>query len=133
MPDLWPDNFGTEVRSPVAILREQARHLSNRMGGVVLAKVITKKDGKNPQQILHRFVLEVPNLDDYSYTLFYVRHPVVLYPLDIETDLDNVSHQLDIQDAPHFERVLAELFAHPQILKVVNALKAQGADEPIPF
>lgn len=70
MPDLLPDDFGTEtVQTPGTILREQAEYLTQRMGGSVVARVNTLASPASPN-IYQSFVLEVPSLDDYTFSLF---------------------------------------------------------------
>ena len=129
MPDLLPDDFGTEtVTPPLLILREQAEHLSKRTGGLVVAKVTTQRDpAASSPAFIQRFVLEVPSLDDYAFALFSVNHPVALYPLDIWSGVSGIPHFREIKDQEKFEDALRQLFARPEVRKIVAALKAQAA------
>jgi hypothetical protein len=125
MPDLLPDDFGTEttLQPPLVILREQAEHLTRRTGGLVLGTVETSKSGNH---LLHRFRLVVPTLDDYVYDLFVVEHGVFLYPLNLNAGLVGVQDRRDIQSPEVFENALRELFGLAEVRRVVAALKAQA-------
>jgi len=126
MPDLLPDDFGTEttIQPPLLILREQAGHLSRRTGGLVLGTVETSKFGNN---LLHQFRLVVPSLDDYVYDLFGVEHGVFLYPLNLNSGIVGVQDRRNLQSPEMFENALRELFGLAEVKKVVSALKAQAA------
>ena len=125
MPDLLPDDFGTEntLQPLVAILREQAAHLTRRTGGLVLGTVETSRSGNN---LFHHFRLFVPTLDGYVYELFVVEHGVFLYPLKLHTGIAGVQSSGDIQSPEAFENALRELFSSAEVKRVVAALKAQA-------
>ncbi len=125
MPDLLPDDFGTEtLQPPVLILREQAEHLAKRTGGLVLGKVATQK--LNDGGFGHRFILEVPALDDYAFTLFTVIHPLWMYPLTFRPELPGWMGETRVESPAGFEDTLRMVFAHPEVGKVITALKAQA-------
>jgi hypothetical protein len=125
MPDLLPDDFGTEttLQPPVAILREQAEHLTRRTGGLVIGTVETVRSGNG---LLHRFRLLVPTLDDYVYDLFVVEHGVFLYPLNINSGIPGVLDRRNLQSPEVFESALREFFSFAEVKRVVAALKAQA-------
>jgi hypothetical protein len=124
MPDLLPDDFGTEtLQPPLAILREQAEHLARRTGGLVLATVGTSRKGID---FIHRFRLEVPALDDYVYSLFTVNHKVLLYPVDLRSDLLVDEYYSDLKNSEEFESALRTFFGLDQVRKVIVALIAQA-------
>jgi hypothetical protein len=126
MPDLLPDDFGTEtVSPPLVVLREQAEHLTRRTGGLVVARVSTAATGA--PTFLHRFILEVPSLDDYVFELLLVSHPLTFYPLEFWGGSPNIPHFKDIKDQGQFEVALREFFAHPEVRRIVASLKAQAA------
>jgi hypothetical protein len=77
------------------------------------------------QNFIHRFVLEVPTLDNYNFDLFTVVHPLLFYPLWI--DFPYASGALTVQNANEFEEALRKIFAHAEVKRVVAALKAQAA------
>jgi len=125
MPDLLPDDFGTEttLQPPVVILREQAEHLSRRTGGLVLGTVEASRVGNT---LWHHFRLLVPTLDDYVYDLFAVEHGVFLYPLNLHSGIVGVQSRFNLENPEEFEDALRELFGQAEVKRVVAALKAQA-------
>lgn len=132
MPDLLPPDFGTEtLMPPIVILREQAEHLTRRLGGLVVARVATSKHGGNARLLLHRFMLEVPSLDDYTFSLFSVSHPLTLYPIEVHSDLGDGMHFANLGGPAAFESALRTVFSSNEFKRVVVALRAQAeAMEP---
>ncbi len=58
--DLWPTDIATtELRSPVAILREQATLLADKTEGLVIGQIRTGTVGG---QLQHTFMLVAPTL-----------------------------------------------------------------------
>src|SRR5579872_5269023 len=87
MPNLWPGNFGDlTVTPPLTFLREQANHLAQQTKGLLEGLVTTTKDGDN---FVHSFSVVAPSLDNYTYLLFAVNHPVEFYPALLWTDPDD--------------------------------------------
>ncbi len=124
--DLWPSDIGqTDLKPPVAILREQAEFLSKATGGLVTAEI---KSAVISDEIFHNtFVLHVPKLDDYRYELFEVRHRVSFYPLDI---LPRAGHKLDnymeVDSEKRFVANLKSLLGTTEIKALVHSLVAQA-------
>src|SRR5262245_60010125 len=118
MPDLWPDDFGkVGVAPPIVLLREQAERISGRTQGKVLGQVAT---GKNAVGFYHDFFLVAPFLDDYTYRLFAVVHPIDFYPLEIVADV--VNKQIKCQSPSDFEEQLRGIFTSAEAKKVVASL-----------
>jgi hypothetical protein len=129
MPDLWPDDFGTEdVVPPVVILREQGQALAKKTGGLVVGNVISKRNG---DEFLHTFLLEVPTLDDYSYQLLQVKHPILLYPAKLIRGYGGLGtvRFIDVDGPSRFLQVLQEEFGSTPVKQIVLSLKAQAAVE----
>src|SRR5579872_400146 len=82
-PDLWGEiQIPNDVRTPLAILREQAALLGPKTQNLVEAEVDTEPYGSD---LRHRFYLIAPALDNYRYQLFEARHEVTkLYPVVID-------------------------------------------------
>lgn len=126
MPDLWPAELATsEETPPVAILHEQAQHLTTRTKGVIEGKVTTTKKSVSDRDLfLQDFFLVVPSLDGYSYKFLNATHDISLYPVTINCFANGQGVKCDNPDA--FMTALAELFAHPKTLKVIGALLVQA-------
>ncbi len=76
--DLWPGDIGeSDLRTPVAILKEQATLLGTKTGQLVTAEVDSRSES---DLFYHYFYLVAPVLD-YKYKLFTVRHALSFYPM----------------------------------------------------
>ncbi|SPE30838.1 hypothetical protein SBA3_1700005 [Candidatus Sulfopaludibacter sp. SbA3] len=86
--DFWGDIAPAQVRTPVAIMKEQAALLGKKTQNVVEGRVAS---AVHAQQFVHRFHLVVPALDGYTYELFRVAQEIDIYPLitDEGTRLEN--------------------------------------------
>ena len=80
MTDLWGEIAAAPVRTPLAILREQAALLGKKTQNLIEAKVATAVRGP---KFVHRFQLVVPSMTDYTYELFEVSHGIEMYPVTV--------------------------------------------------
>lgn len=82
MIDLWPPELKVApVKSPVAILREQAALLKSKTDGEIEADV--ELGESKTQGFIYHFYLIAPTLNNYRFRLFSVVHDVSLYPVRI--------------------------------------------------
>ncbi|MBZ5607194.1 MAG: hypothetical protein LAP38_02975 [Acidobacteriia bacterium] len=79
--DLWPDLGSAKVRTPLAILKQQAALLGKHTNNLLEGQVTTQTFGG---EFHHRFLIEATALD-YRYELFVVSHGVKLYPVRLES------------------------------------------------
>ena len=79
-PDLWGEIVPAAVRTPLAVLREQAALLGPKTKNLIEATVTTSKD-RFLDQFVHHFNLVAPTLDGYKFELFRVTHGIALYPV----------------------------------------------------
>ncbi|MGA2741241.1 MAG: hypothetical protein ABSG65_27855, partial [Bryobacteraceae bacterium] len=102
--DLWPSDLGiaSTIVTPAAILRTQATLLGEKTKGILEAAVETFSANND---IYHRFVIKVPALGNYRYTLFQVHHPVTLYPVVVDQE-------------PTMPITIANLMIDPGILRI---------------
>jgi hypothetical protein len=121
--DFWPDDIGEtgeEIKTPVALLREQAIALGEKTKNVVTAEVESGTDGG---MFVHTLYLAAPSIN-YKYQLLTVRHPLLLYPL-LAKEPGNISwKQLESED--DFLQWLKTVLASENTKKVIRALKAQS-------
>src|SRR6266446_453362 len=83
VPDLIPNEFGeSEVTPPVRYLRVQRDSIPRKTNGLIEAVIRTVSTGASFE---HIFYLSVPSLDDYTYHLLTVQHPIDFYPLEVLT------------------------------------------------
>ena len=118
--DLWPAEIGTtKITAPVTILRKQASILAQRTKGLLEAEVLTNSQVSS--QIVHRFVLVAPALDNYRYELFNVMHDVRLYPT--QGVFQGRSTQLDNEEA--FVNWLKSVLSSRETRQVVDGIISQ--------
>jgi hypothetical protein len=121
MPDLWPADFGQlDITPPLVILREQAAIITGKTRQRIVGQVNTTQHNGG---FAHDFVLLAPYLDNYSYRLFVATHDVMLYPVVIHADVNNMKYDCTTSD--QLTAVLRQIFGDPQTKKVINSLLAQ--------
>jgi hypothetical protein len=124
MTDLWPDEFGAgNLTPPVKILRTQAEALTKKTNGAIVASVLTTKQG---EQLRHEFMLEVPSLDNYMYSLLFVVHKVTPYPLTLN---GHGRGWIECKDEARLLIVLKEIFTSEETRNIVGSLLAQAEAE----
>jgi hypothetical protein len=122
--DFWPDDIGEigepEMRTPVALLREQAIALGEKTKNVVTAAVESDTDGS---MFVHTLYLAAPSIN-YKYQLLTVRHPLLLYPL-LAKEPNNIAWE-KLESEDDFVQWLKTILASENTKKVIRALKAQS-------
>ena len=123
--DLWPSDLVAEIpRIPATILQEQASALGKHTNNVVQGKIktVTDEDG----DFVINFILFVPTLGNYQYSLFTVWHNEELYPVR--------SQGVNLADENEFRSWLKFTFADERTVKIIRGLIAQArAESDIPF
>lgn len=131
MNDLWAEDILTEtpIRTPIAILKEQASLLGKKTQNVVLAEVVPIS-GAN---FYLRFNIKAPALGNYSYTLFTIIHSIGLYPLEIELDDDvakelglDITRSTPVKDEEELIQLLDRVLKAERTKHIIRALLAQS-------
>lgn len=123
MPDLWPEDLGvaTDIKPPVAILREQADLLTKKTQGKLEGRITSS--GKPDKTFTHQFFITAPALDEYSFRLLSIHHPIDYYPLVLSFDAVNRSTQCG--DESEYINVLRDTLADEKTKKIITAILAQ--------
>lgn len=142
--DLWPDDIQSlkysDLRPPVAILKEQGTLLGRKTDNLVEGEVVRVPGDFLPEykyDFAYIFYLVAPALSDYRYKLLDILHSVDFYPLLIGTG-DDVLGELpaemekgkydrlvaDSQD--RFIEILRAIFATKKVRRVIEAIIAQS-------
>jgi hypothetical protein len=131
MTDLWPEDFGKIGETPPGtILREQAQALSRKTKGLLEGLVNTSNE--SDRGFLQQFFLVVPLLDNYTYCLLLVRHPLQLYP--VELTVAPTKKTVTCKSAHEFRYALKANFASEEVRFILRALLAQAQDlAPPPY
>jgi hypothetical protein len=94
LEDLWPCDLAQErLHTPASILKAQAAKLGQKTRNLVEGRVETlSREGR----IYQSFILVAPALDNYSYNLFRISHPITMYPIRVE-------HEPETEEQPDEE------------------------------
>jgi hypothetical protein len=138
MTDLWPKDMGYagELKAPITILREQASLLGRKTRNLVEAEV--RQRGGHEQQFAYEFNIVAPTLGPYRYLLFWIRHGIDLYPVQIMIDGDMArqisggSPKLGAQSEEEFLGHLERILNAGKTRRVIQALLAQVSGAPAP-
>jgi len=114
--DLWPSDIAADV--PVNILKAQASRIGEKTKNIVEGAVRTSSDSG---EMIHSFRLVAPALDNYSYELFRITHPVTLYPVFVPAEGRLLRSEDD------FVSWLKEQLSSPQTRQIVSSLIAQSS------
>lgn len=127
--NLWPDFAINKIKSPKAILKEQAGHLMAQTNNVLSAEVRTSHYNGN---ISHDFIVIAPAIDNYRYSLFSVKHAVTgYYPITINIDSDDPAWEygIEAENEKEFVKLLSIVFNNPAIIQIVSSLLSQSLAE----
>lgn len=141
MIDLWPGNIPSHsiIRTPVAILKEQASLLGDKTKNIVEAKVRASEGLELPDgHFRYRFNILAPCLGSYTYHLFVIVHPIDFYPVTFEAgfavvedmakngscEIDDV--KLIAETEEQFMDILKAILATDKTRQVVEAILAQS-------
>lgn len=151
MEDLWPEEIeNNRVKSPVAILREQATFLGERTKNIVQAEVVDNNSSIG--SFNYYFYIVAPALGNYRYQLLGISHDISLYPTQVnveESILDEIRPNVKVDDIQNWSFIVAEseeefvgvlkaVFRAKKTLRVIIALLSQSdpnwkPEDEIPF
>jgi hypothetical protein len=135
---LWPDlglNL-SELKSPIAIVKEQANQLALQTRGIVVAKVFVDREDINNYEdsVNHTFSLTCPPLGSYSVQIFHITTQLAsLYPVKITSSFlrDGAeTPRWEINNEPELIAALTELFSHRKTIAAVESMMAHAGAEP---
>lgn len=115
-PDFWGDIEVEQVRTPVAILREQAALLGAKTKNMIEAKVNTHAF---KGVFSHQFDVVVPALDNYTYQMFTIRHGVRMYPVTV------AGSGRQLTSEPEFLDWLQKELSSPETKQIIGNILAQ--------
>lgn len=128
-PDLLPDTLeGPAQPEPLLDLRHllehQARLFVDRTGGAI-RPVVETRPGYTAGRLAYDFVLVVPALGDYRYTLFTLEVGFEAPPVWLHTR----DGQVELTTEERIHEALRELFAAPATLRVLQSLLVLAREE----
>ena len=128
--DLWPPLDDVDVvRTPSLILKEIAATLGPKTGNLVEAVVSSQQMGGGGAGNTFRqtLLLRAPALGGYTYNLLTVQHDIELWPAKvISPNQSHTSSHGEVRNEEQLRARLAEVFHHPQTVKVLRSMVAQS-------
>ncbi len=113
MPDV------SNMRTPHAILLEQAEMLTKATKGVLVGNVTQGTSGQN---FLSSLIITAPSLN-YQYVVLNIAHPISIYPLNFIFRPTNTPYTIP-NEAAFMERLKASL-SDTRVKNVIAGLLAQ--------
>lgn len=81
LKDLWPKDIGTDVVSPLAIMKYQAAQLEKRTNGILRAYVSLDK---TDNEVVAQFIVEAPAANEITSELFHLTYSKLrCYPCQV--------------------------------------------------
>src|SRR5580704_14983057 len=124
MPEnLWGDLSNFEiVRTPKAILKEQADLLTQATSGVLEGAV--NEEESSIKDFRYDLDIRVPTLNRYIYTVLSVHHDLELYPARVRSSSPRVDQECD--DEPKFAEVIGFILSSKEIRHILSRLISQS-------
>lgn len=120
--NLWGDiPIKEEVKTPLAILREQAAILGELTNEILIARVHRKKDAR---EFEYTFYMIAPALENYTYAVLSVEHGIELYPIEIH-DMA-ADRYLRCDDEQGFIVAICEILSSERMKRIIVGLISQS-------
>ena len=124
---LWPDfDFGA-IKTPIAILQEQANELGKKAKHVILGEIITTEayeEKTGEMALIYQFYVKAPVLSNYRFLLFRLVQRSSLYPVDIYFEPGKQKIE-NVQENEFTER-LRDILNNEKTKEIVQNLYAQS-------
>jgi hypothetical protein len=119
---LWGNLEGIEkIKTPKSILEEQGSFLTSSMDGILEGIVLTEQWGAQNFSITLKIV--APALNNYSYQILRVYHPLKLYPLTISSDF--LSSNVECKNENEYLETLEKILSSEGVKNVIQILMSQ--------
>jgi hypothetical protein len=109
-----------DIKTPIAILREQAAILGDATNNVLVAEVVPNKRGST---MLAHLYIAAPALDNYRFLVLTVEHELELYPLSVE---DETSLYDNCKDETQYKAAVRAILSSDRLRRVIASLLAQS-------
>jgi hypothetical protein len=116
----WPDLPTAKVRTPHAILLEQANALAERTHGLLVGQVRRTLNGND---FVSSLSIVAPSLNNYTYAVLSLDYPIGSYPLRLFFDARGQFFQ--IADEETLLSSLKTILSSDEIKRVMTGLLAQ--------
>jgi len=122
--NLWGNFEDLEnIRTPLAILREQGELLTASTNGVLEGRISSNKDLYGKGFLVTLFIV-APTLNEYSREVLRVTHPLTFYPLRVTSDFTDSPIQCETEE--DFIRGLEGILSSGKVRNIIQSLIAQS-------
>lgn len=129
IPRLVPQSnevdLGSEVRSPIDILRAQTSYWKDLTNGDVLGEV--ESTFTIPTRVAYWFGFVVPALNGYRYQLFMIEHALEFYPAWLSLERGD-PNPIQVLNEEELYTALRTQFRSERTLNIVRKLRALVAE-----
>lgn len=119
----WNIPTSADVRTPVAILKEQAALLTNQTNGLLIGEVETLSIGS---ELVVVFSIRVPNLNLYKLEILSYSQPINMYPGILRFELRQHDNRSEIEDETQFIKAIKAYLSSPGMSRALQSLIAQA-------
>ncbi len=109
------------MKIPKTLLVEQANFFNEKVKNVLTANVISS--GNSDKKIIHSFYITAPALGNYSFTLFYIRHSIIFYPLEV---INSGGGIVEVNNESDFLVEMERIFNLDETKRLVSSLYSQS-------
>ncbi|WP_281232872.1 hypothetical protein [Flavobacterium gelatinilyticum] len=121
--NLWPDFEDVpKIVSPRAILTEQANFLSEKTNNLLNGSISASASSTN--EIITRFKIVAPLLNNYSYQLFAIIHSALYYPCDLRYNA--ISYKINNEE--DLREKIREIFNNEETKNIIFSLLGQSKE-----
>lgn len=132
--NLWGELPSPETqRTSYTILKEQASMLTEITNGLLVGEVKRSSEvdafseftlGKQSQSFVAYLRIQVPSLNNYTYSVVRIQYPIGLYPVLVKS-LVVENFQIECSSEEKFENALGQILSSEEVKQVISALLAQ--------
>jgi len=121
--NLWGDLSDLEtVRTPQAILHEQAGYLTEATESALVGKVEVRNIVSS--DFCYDLDVLVPALNNYTYTILTISHSVNLYPVRVHAGAKGISSRCENEE--EFEETVAQILSSKEVKRILSRLLSQA-------
>ncbi len=132
---LWANNIlSKKIDTPFAILKQQAKYLSELTKGVLVGEITNFKTDfitgfslkPKPFMVLH-LSIDAPFLNNYKTIIMEIKQePAVIYPLEITNLLEERIKPIKIDNEHEFKQVIGNILSSEKVSNLIANLYAQS-------
>lgn len=124
LESMWSIPQHTVIRTPYAIMMEQAQALTAATEGVFAGKVSRATAGVDIQATLH---IVAPALNGYTFGVLFVSHQAIsVFPAYARSLVSDYNAKCD--NVGQFEVFMRAVLSSPAVQNAIGSLLAQSAD-----